>query len=269
MELFLAEPSLVNDYRMTDDLASSNKGKEQFTPEQHKLFSTLVAKNLFTDYKLSPEESQMASEVLWPASGGAEYAKILHYARKGLTKFHWDPGVPLELSLVIHDAMYYHLSNAEWERLALRVGASLMVNGQAALGKRIVEMTAEANWKPPPVEKGFWMFYFQLAMYAVMFSVMIFAAFVSGVWLLVAIGACIVFVAGVASYQVEHPKWKVRREQREAWHYEAALDQIARGAQPKDVFRFDGTLVSQTTEKVMAFSFEPLPDSESPSTGSP
>lgn len=225
------------------------------SPEQMGQFAGLVAENLFKDYRLSLEEMATASEVLWPASGGAEYAKILHYAKKAVRSERFASSDWL-WGTRVHDAMYYHLSNAEWERMALRTGASLMVNGQTELGRRIVEMTAEGNWRPPPVEKGTFPLYFQLSMYAVMFSVMIFGTFLTGLWWLVIIGAPIALVAGVAAYLIEKPKWKVHREQREAHHYEAALDRIDRGAKPKDVFGFDGSILGRPTEKVPTYPFE-------------
>ena len=241
----------------------SGKRTEEFSPEKHKKFASMVASNLLKDYGLTLDELDLASEVLWPDCGGAEYAKILHYATKGALRSNHDH-LPRRIGEGgIHNAMYYHLSNADWERMSLRVGASLMVNGQTELGKRIVEMTAEGNWKPPPVEKSYWLNIFQLTMYAIMFSVMLFSFFLSGAWLLVAIGAPVVLVAGGATFYAERPKWKVGQEQREAWHYEAALDQIAKGAAPKDVFRSDGTLVGHPSSKEPVYAFEVSADPRS------
>lgn len=227
-------------------------GDPQLSTSQARAFAGMIAENLFQDYHLSEMELSQAADVLWPAVGGAVFQRIVRAAMKGRGVDAYGYGV----SQRVHDAMWYHMASADWERLALRTGASLMFNGQMDTGKKIVEMTAEGNWKPPPAAKGTAMFYVQMSLYAVMFSVTIFGSWATGLWLLLAFVAPIVIIAGIGTYLNERPRWKAGRELREARHYEAALDRINRGAKPTDVFAFDGGLVGHPEGEAASYPFE-------------
>jgi hypothetical protein len=214
---------------------------QSVSPETREADGEFVAKRIFSDYPLSPTEVQRAAQLLWPVSGGAEYRKVLSAAMKK-PKASWDSIAQDRREFCLSGAMTFHLSNADMERMALRTGACLMLAGETDLGRKIVEETAEADWKPPSQGFELWGRVLQLCVYAGLFAMIGFSSILSGYLVLIPIAAVSVAVGGIAAFLIERPKWKVEREEGEAKGYLDALRRLGSGARIAEVFAPDGTL---------------------------
>lgn len=243
---------LRSEDRLGEKEGSGGSGERGTPAKAWRAFAGLVAENLFEEYDLTPEEFVVVADTLMAASGGAELRRLWHFSTVDLPSGRYDL-IDVEK---LQDVLYYHLSAADWERLALRTGGALIHGGGIALGRKLLEMTAEGDWRPPSINSEDGFLYVEIALGAMMFSLLIFGVWAPGALFWVAIAAPIVLTAGIAVWLVGRPKWKVKVEQREARHYVNALDRIDRGAKPSEVFEFDGSLVGHPREERGIYPFE-------------
>jgi hypothetical protein len=200
-----------------------------------------VAGQVFDDFSLNGPELQRVAEVLWMMSGGPEYQRIVDRARKK-SSAPWDSLTTYQRTEKIKSAMAFHCSSADMERMALRTGAGLLLLGETDLGRKIVENAPASQFGVKPQGIGIWLRIGQLCLYIFMLSLIAIQSAVTGVYVFLIPGLAVFAVGLFMVWLLEHNKWKLEHEQREAKSYLLALSRVGQGVPLNQLFEPDGSL---------------------------